>query len=245
MVGSVDVVMLTRNSERKLKECLESVYRNVPVAHLIVVDGCSTDKTITILNQFNEKYHNVNIILDNGNRATARQEGISQVTTSWFMFVDSDVILCNGWFEKAQKYISGDAGAVWGTEVWSTIRNPVTLKLFLLITRKIFEVRGGTHDTLIRTELVKDIEIPKKLHVYEDAYIKDWIEHKGYRVIPCYIPFCIHHRPPSVWTARGSVGLMAEAFTLGDSRLIGKLLSAYGFYTAYAIYQVARQESRH
>ena len=241
MLDSVDVVILTKNSERMLKECLESVYRNVPVARLIAVDGYSTDKTLNILNQFNGKYHNVKIIMDRGTRATARQRGIADVNTAWFLFVDSDVILCNDWLKKAQKFLSDDVGAVWGTEIWSTIESPATLKIFLRITRKIFEVRGGTHDTLIKTKLVKDIQIPKKLHVYEDAYIKDWIEQKGYRVIPCYIPFCIHHRPPNVWTWRGSIGLMAEAFKLGDERLIGKLLAAYAFYCGYAVYQVAKQ----
>jgi glycosyltransferase involved in cell wall biosynthesis len=241
MVGSVDVVMLTKNSERLLQECLESVYRNVPVGQLIVVDGYSEDKTIAILNQFNEKYHNVKIIFDRGTRATARQKGISQVSTDWFMFVDSDVVLCNDWFKKAQKYLGEDVGAVWGIEVWSTIQKQKTLKLFLLITRKIFEVRGGTHDTLIRTDLVQDIKIPQSLHVFEDAYIKDWITSKGYRVVACYDPFCVHYRPQSVWTVRGSLGLVAEAFRFGHPRLIGKLLVAYGFYAAYSIYQLIGQ----
>jgi glycosyltransferase involved in cell wall biosynthesis len=214
------------------------------VANLIVVDGYSNDKTLEIIDGFNEKYHNVKIILDKGNRATARQKGIAAVATEWFLFVDSDVVLCDDWFKKAQQFIGPKVGAVWGTEIWSTIGEQTSLKLFLLVTRKIFEVRGGTHDTLIRTELVKDIDIPKKLHVYEDAYIKDWIEHKGFSVIPCYIPFCIHYRPSNVWTFRGSVGLMAEAMNLGDSRVIGKLLAAYALYSGYAIYQVARQEGR-
>jgi len=241
MVGSVDVVMLTKNSERLLQECLESVYRNVPVGQLIVVDGYSEDKTIAILNQFNEKYHNVKIIFDKGTRATARQKGISRVSTDWFMFVDSDVVLCNDWFKKAQKYLGEDVGAVWGIEVWSTIQKQKTLKLFLLITRKIFEVRGGTHDTLIRTDLVQDIKIPQSLHVFEDAYIKDWIASKGYRVVACYDPFCVHYRPQNVWTVRGSLGLVAEAFRFGHPRLIGKLLVAYGFYAAYSIYQLIGQ----
>ena len=244
-MASVDVVLLTKNSERKLKECLESVYTNVPVAKLIAVDGCSKDKTLDILNWFNEKYHNVKIILDEGNRATARQKGIENVTTEWFLFVDSDVVLCDDWFKKAQQYISADVGAVWGTEIWSTLGSPAALKLFLLTTRKIFEGRGGTHDTLIRTELVKDIEIPKKLHVYEDAYIKDWIERKGYRAVACYVPFCIHFRPPNVWTFRGSVGLMSDAFILGDIRVISKLLAAYALYAGYAVYQVVMQNSHH
>ena len=238
----VDVVLLTKDSDRKLKECLESVYRNVPVATLIAVDGYSKDKTLRILDAFNEKHHNVQVIMDKGNRATARQKGIAAVQTEWFLFVDSDVILCDDWFEKAHRQIDSEVGLVWGTEIWSTIESPVTLSWFLRITRKIFEVRGGTHDTLIRTSLVKDIVIPKKLHVYEDAYIKDWVEKKGYRAVPCYIPFCIHYRPPNVWTWRGSVGLMAEALTIGDSRSIIKLLAAYAFYSGYAIYEVARQE---
>ena len=241
-MDAVDVVLLTKNSDRKLKECIESVYKNVPVARLIAVDGYSTDKTLQILEGFNEKHHNVEVIMDKGNRATARQKGIAAVDTEWFLFVDSDVILCNDFFMKAQQYVTKDVGLVWGTEIWSTIESPVTLKLFLLLTRKIFEVRGGTHDTLIKTELVKDIKIPKKLHVYEDAYIKDWVEKKGYRAVPCYVPFCIHYRPPNVWTWNGMVGLMAEAFTLGDMRTIFRLLSAYAFYSGYAIYETARLE---
>ncbi len=79
MMGSVDVVLLTKNSERVLEECLESVYQNVPVNQLIVVDGYSTDRTIEILGQFDQKYHNVKVFYDKGTRATARQKGIRQV----------------------------------------------------------------------------------------------------------------------------------------------------------------------
>jgi glycosyltransferase involved in cell wall biosynthesis len=207
------------------------------VRQLIVVDGYSTDETLTIIKKFEERFHNVKIVFDKGNRATGRQTGISLVTTEWFIFVDSDVILSRDWYKKAQYYIDQTVGAVWGTEIWSTIKTISTLKLFLLVTRKIFEVRGGTHDTLIRTALVRDIVIPKKLHVFEDAYIKEWIEGKGFRVVACYVPFCIHYRPPNVWTFRGSLGLVTEAFKFGHPWIILKLLAAYGFYTAYSVYQ--------
>ena len=235
---AIDVVLLTKDSERVLRQCVESIYQNVPVSNLIAVDGYSKDKTLEILSGFNEKYRNVKVVFDKGNRATARQKGIEHVTTEWFMFVDSDVVLCNGWYKKGQEYIQPTVGAVWGIEVWSTIRNPRTLKLFLMTTRKIFEVRGGTHDILIRTDLIKDIKIPKKLHVFEDAYIKDWVTQKGYRVVACYSPFCIHYRPQTVWTFRGSVSLVAEALRFGHPRQISKLLLAYGFYAAYSIYQL-------
>jgi glycosyltransferase involved in cell wall biosynthesis len=241
MDGSVDVVLLTKNSERMLKECVESIYQNVPVSNLIVVDAYSKDKTLQILTEFNKKYHNVKVVFDRGTRATARQKGISQVSTDWFLFVDSDVVLCKDWYKKAQKFITPNVGAVWGIEVWSTIKHKNTLKLFLLVTRKIFDVRGGTHDTLILTSAVKDIKIPSNLHVFEDAHIKGWIENKGYRVVACYVPFCIHFRPRYVWTLQGSLSLVAEALKIGSPRLIGKLLLAYGFYAAYSIYQLLKE----
>jgi glycosyltransferase involved in cell wall biosynthesis len=236
-VDSIDVVLLTKNSERVLTKCLDSLYQNVPVHHLIVVDGYSTDATLTIVQKYNKKHHNVTVIFDNGTRASARQKGIMAVQTDWFMFLDSDVVLCHNWFQKAIKQLAPQVGAVWGIEVWSTLKNPKMIKLFLLVTRKIFDVRGGTHDTLIQTFLVKDIQIPKELHVFEDAYIKEHITKKGYTVLACYDPFCIHFRPNSVWTLKGSFNIATESLRLGNSRLISKLLLAYSFYTAYSIYQ--------
>jgi glycosyltransferase involved in cell wall biosynthesis len=233
----VDVIIITKNSERILNECLKAVYDNVPLNRLIVVDGYSTDRTLEIVGEFQDKYGNVLVTQDRGTRATARQKGINNVETDWFIFVDSDAVLCKDWFKKAEKHLSQNVGAVWGIEVWSTIKNPTILKIFLWITRKIFDLRGGTHDTLIRTDLVRDIKIPKGLHVFEDAYIKDWIEQKGYKLIACYDPYCVHYRPASVWTIRGSLNIIAEAIRAGRLTLLVKLALAYGFYTAYSMYQ--------
>ena len=102
------------------------------------------------------------------------------------MFVDSDVILSKNWFAEAEKLVKDDVGAVWGIEIWSVLRDSKLLKLFERITMKIFEKRGGTHDTLIRRKSVDDIKIPYQLHTYEDGYIKDWIESKGYKVLASY-----------------------------------------------------------
>ncbi len=235
---AVDVVLITLNSDRMLKKCLESIYQNVPVNQVIVVDGGSNDYTLQIADYFNDLYHNVKIIKDNGNRATARQKGISNVTAPWFIFVDSDVVLCKNWYKKAIPHIKPNVGAVWGIEVWSTIQKPSALKLFLWVTHGIFRLRGGTHDTLIRTKVLDDIQIPKKLHVFEDAYIKNWIEKKNYSVVACYSPFCIHFRPQEVWTFQGSINLIIDAIKCGKPGLFAKLMIAYGFYAAYSISQI-------
>jgi glycosyltransferase involved in cell wall biosynthesis len=217
MVGSVDVVLLTKNSERLLQECLESVYRNVPVGQLIVVDGDSKDKTIAILNQFNEKYHNVKIIFDRGTRATARQKGISQVSTDWFMFVDSDVVLCKDWYKKAQADLASGVGAVWGLniDVIPNVKDKRILKLQSLIARQCFYLRGGMHDTLILRKAVEGIRIPEQLHAYEDAFIVQWIEKHGYKVSVGSDIYCLHYKPPTNWNLKNGFAQAIVEFKCG------------------------------
>ena len=52
---SIDVAILTMNSDRMLRECINSVYKNVPVNNLIIVDGYSTDATAEIVKEVPRK----------------------------------------------------------------------------------------------------------------------------------------------------------------------------------------------
>jgi glycosyltransferase involved in cell wall biosynthesis len=236
---SVDVVILTKNSERLLRRCINSVYRNVLVNNLIVVDGYSTDNTMQIVNEFHEKYGNVIFVQDRGTRGNARQKAMNIVKTDWFVFVDSDVVLSENWFSKVEKLMKDDVGAIWGIEIWSVLRRMKILKLFERITLKIFEKRGGTHDLLVRRKTVEDIKVPHYLHTYEDAYIKSWICKKGYKVIGVYEPYCIHFRPNAVWTIRQNLDVL-----VGDVKFAvhhPSLLLSYGFYTFIIIFQILSQ----
>jgi glycosyltransferase involved in cell wall biosynthesis len=244
MPMKIDVIVLTKNSEEKLESCLKSIYENLPVDRIIVADGYSTDGTLEILNKFDEKHHNIVLIQDRGTRGKARQIGIKEAKTEWFMFVDSDVILCDDWFNKAKPFMKEDVGAIWGTEVWSVIQNATVLKVFLQTTRKIFETRGGTHDLLVRRDAIKDIRIPENLHVFEDSYIKDWIINMGYKVIPCYDPYCIHYRPEVVWTAKESIKIISEAIKYDRFRKTPKLIFPYSFYSAYFVYRNLSSRSK-
>ena len=232
----IDVAILTMNSERMLRECINSVYKNVPVNNLIIIDGYSTDNTADIAKEFQEKYGNVNFIQQKGTRGTARQKAIQLVKSDWFMFVDSDVLLSKNWFAEAEKLVKDDVGAIWGIEIWSVLRETRVLKLFERVTLKIFEKRGGTHDLLVRRKTVEDIKIPYQLHTYEDAYIKSWIDKKGYKVIGVYEPYCIHFRSDSVWTAKAHVNLMVSDLKYAVHRPI--LLPSYGFYAAIVAYHI-------
>jgi len=237
MLEPIDVAILTMNSGRMLRECLNSVYQNIPVKNLIVVDGYSTDATADIVKEFQEKYGNVSFVQMKGTRGSARQAAIQLVKSDWFMFVDSDVLLSNNWFAEAEKLVKDDVGAIWGIEIWSVLKkSKILLRLFERVTIKIFEKRGGTHDTLIRRKTVEDIKIPFQLHTYEDGFIKDWIEKKGYKVLGVYEPYCLHFRPDEVWTTRKHIELMVSDLKYAVHRPI--LILSYGFYAAIVIYQI-------
>jgi glycosyltransferase involved in cell wall biosynthesis len=236
-------VVLTKNSEEQLERCLSAIYRNVPVNRIIVVDGYSTDRTLDIVKKFKREHRSVLLIQDRGWRGRARQIGIEHVETEWFVFADSDVELCQGWFEKAKKFVTPQVGAVWGVEVWSVVKNPRFLPLFLRMTMSIFQARGGTHDLLLRRKVVEDIKIPDNLHSFEDAYIKEWINKKGYKVIGTYSPYCTHYRPPAAWSITSAIDMTQGAIRAGMLHKYPKLLLPYGFFTAYFVYQNLRKVS--
>jgi glycosyltransferase involved in cell wall biosynthesis len=233
---SVDVVILTKNSERLLKRCIDSVYKNVPVNNLIVVDGRSTDSTLQIIQEFQRQYGNVITLQDRGTRGSARQEAMQRVSTDWFVFVDSDVILSNNWYAQAQRFVADDVGAVWGIEIWSVLQKMRLLGLFERFTLKIFEKRGGTHDLLVRRKAIEDIQVPFQLHTYEDAYIKSWICKKGYKVFGVYEPYCIHFRPEAVWTAKQNINFIVSDLKYAIHH--PSLLLSYCFYTCIVMSQI-------
>lgn len=196
----VDVVLLTKNSLKPcLKECIDSAYAQLPVGRLIVVDGGSTDGTV----DFVKSYPNVEVIDDkNGNRATARQKGIEAAKTTWHLHLDSDVILCKGWWTAAQKLLQPDVGALWGVTIPGDkhVYN-ITKSMAMLYRKKVLDYiiaqhhlkRYLTHDTLIRTESVRDIHIPKDLHIWEDHYIGQHIVAKNFKWLTTREPCCIHY----------------------------------------------------
>jgi glycosyltransferase involved in cell wall biosynthesis len=203
----VDVVLLTKNSEHLLEKCLKSIYANLPVKNLIVVDGYSTDRTCQIVKDFHAKHGNVLLLKTNGSRARAREEGIRRVTTDFFAFIDSDVVLCKDWLGKAQKGMVDGVGAVWGLniDIIPNIKDKRLLYLESLIARISFNLRGGMHDTLIRTSTVEDIHIPEALHAYEDAYIIRYIKKQGFKVHVSSELYCLHYKPPTNWSAQNAI----------------------------------------
>ena len=99
-IDEIDVTICTLQSSHKLKECLDSILREIPIHKIIVVDGGSTDGTFEIL----KEYPQVELyIRPDLNLGQSRELSFSKVTTEWFVEIDSDVVLQKGWFREMVK----------------------------------------------------------------------------------------------------------------------------------------------
>lgn len=88
----ISVIIPAYNIENEISRCLNSVlkqtYKNIEI---IVVDDGSSDRTLEILNLYEQKYDNV-IIVHQENQGVffARLNGIKRATGEWVGFVDGD-----------------------------------------------------------------------------------------------------------------------------------------------------------
>jgi len=98
----VDVLFLTLDAEMYLEKCLDSVYREIPISRVIVVDGGSKDRTVEILN----KYPRMEIHVRPDIRTTGKcyEFMLSLATTSWIVFMDADIELPAGWYDEMVKH---------------------------------------------------------------------------------------------------------------------------------------------
>jgi glycosyltransferase involved in cell wall biosynthesis len=178
---NIDVVMITKNSLKPcLYESITSIIRNIPLNKLIIIDSYSNDGTIESIKLF--KNINIIIVQNECGRGKAREIGIKNVETEWFAFIDSDVILEENWFSNIEKNISDKIGAIEGN-VKSADGKIQKIQQYM---------RGYTNCTLIRTNLVKDINIPFEINVFEDQYIRKYIEKKKYIWLKVASPCSLH-----------------------------------------------------
>jgi len=98
----VDVLLPTLDAAIYLEKCLDSVYREIPVNRVIVIDGGSKDKTVEILN----KYPRMEIHVRPDIRTTGKclEFAFTRVTTPWIVFMDADIELPTGWYDEMLKH---------------------------------------------------------------------------------------------------------------------------------------------
>lgn len=104
---SIIVPVYNMAGDGKLQFCLDSlVNQTVKNYEIIAVDDCSTDNSLEILRQYENKYHDkVKVIASpvNKKQGGAKNLGLSSATGEWIGFVDSDDWITHDYYEKLLK----------------------------------------------------------------------------------------------------------------------------------------------
>lgn len=92
----VSIIIPNFNKEIFLTQCLEScvlqAYKNLEI---VIVDDCSNDNSINIIENYKDKYENIKFIRNKTNRgvAASRDIGIKSCHGEWITTLDSDDVL--------------------------------------------------------------------------------------------------------------------------------------------------------
>lgn len=96
----VSAIILTKNNEDVLEDCLKSL-KNF-AEEIIVIDSGSLDKTIEIAKKYNAKIFHHKLVTF----ANQRNFGFSKSSGEWIFYIDSDERITNGFSKEAKEKIS-------------------------------------------------------------------------------------------------------------------------------------------
>ncbi len=89
--GLVSIIMPSYNSEKYIKDSIESVLsQTYPFWELLIVDDCSTDKTVEIIKSFKDERIKLFQNEVNSGAAISRNWALREAKGKWIAFLDSD-----------------------------------------------------------------------------------------------------------------------------------------------------------
>lgn len=126
----VDILMATYNGEKYLKEQLESIlnqtYTNI---RLLINDDCSTDKTIEILKEYEQKDNRIYVQYNNENLGSIKnfENLLSRVENKYFMLADQDDVWMPQKVEKSLDKITKENADLVFTDLEAVDENLKTI----------------------------------------------------------------------------------------------------------------------
>ena len=188
---TVSIVIVTWNSARTLKDCLESIARQTVAPHeIIVVDNYSTDNTQRLAEELGAR-----VLQVRGSRSRARNVAVQSSSGTHILFMDSDQILQGNVIE----------GCIYGSAVGEAVVVP---ELFVGSTYwgrcsanwKNHVVKaegpGGGIPRFYEKSLLADQEpFQEKIDIWEDYDLYERIRSRGIRTVQCNS--IIQHAEPS------------------------------------------------
>ena len=145
----ISVIILTLNSAKFIKPCLDSILRqDVNHLEIIVVDNGSKDNTIGLIK---DNYSQVVLIENRENlgAAKARNQGIEVAQGEWVLTLDCDTVLENNFlanFKKIEESLSPEIGIIQPKVLQYDKKTIYSTGIFLSRLRKFYDIGKGKKD---------------------------------------------------------------------------------------------------
>jgi len=133
----VSVIIPALNEEQHIEQCLQMVRHQAPHAELLVVDGGSTDATVTLAQNCGARV----IIETTPTVAAGRNTGLQKAKGDIALFIDADCLPTKGWFDQmiapfSNPHVLGVAGRAIPLD--GTLIEHLGLRLVFFVAAPIF-----------------------------------------------------------------------------------------------------------
>jgi glycosyltransferase involved in cell wall biosynthesis len=184
----VSVIITTKNSSKTIAACLDSIiaqtYKNIEV---LVVDGLSTDNTIHIVQKYDVK-----IFPMSGERTRAKNFGLTNSSSDFVLFVDSDMVLEKTVIEECVAVIPSDVSIGGVIIPERTIGNGFWVKV-RDFERKMYYGTKIESARFFKKELAVRVGgFDEDVVFYEESILPQKIEELGYSVTTRIRAFISH-----------------------------------------------------
>lgn len=99
----ISVIIPCYNAEKYIKKCINSICKQTfKDFEIVIVNDCSTDSSLTIIQEFEKKDNRIKIINHSINKGAhnARQSGINAANGEYIAFIDSDDYIDKNYLKK-------------------------------------------------------------------------------------------------------------------------------------------------
>lgn len=190
----ISVVILTKNEEKNIIDCLDSVIFS---DEIIIIDDNSSDRTIDLIENYKLTHKNISIYKRDlsGDFSEQRRFGVSKSRNEWILFVDADEKITPELANEITENISDDFGGfliprvdhMWG----KLLKHGETgnIKLLRLFNKNKGNLEGKVHETWITKNKVGNLQNPilhyphptisgflKEINFYTDLRAKELFE---------------------------------------------------------------------
>lgn len=187
----------TKNNENTIENCLQSIVnQNYTNFEIIIIDGYSSDKTLSIAQKYTNK-----IFYESGKLGAARQKSINYSDGEIVALFDSDIVIPHrNWLTNAVKFFNynNKVSTIWPMNI-ALPNSPYTQRLYFNLWRLFIENRikngkgffGGGNSLFLKKSLDDIGEMDNDIHWGEDFDLAKKLKDKGYSVV--YISDPLYH----------------------------------------------------